>query len=190
MRMYDFICIVDNSLIRTDDKCYVNKLIEKDVIFMKKIVALVLCVIVVMGLGGCSGNYETKSRDDFHNDYVVDIKDTLPCKQLCNTKKFLKGDECYVYEFTEVEVKTFLDRIDTSWHKLPFDNSEMEKIYKTKDEDGKTLADIGGFPLVTRGYWAAKTDKGVTNQFELDGDFSLAILDTVNCKLYYFKRKA
>ena len=157
---------------------------------MKKIVALMLCVLVVMGLGACSGDYKKKSKSDFHNDFVMDIKDTVPCTQLCNNKKFLKGDECYVYDFTKEEVKTFSERIESSWDSLPFEPLEMKKIYETKDEDGKTLAEAGNFPLVTRGYWITKTDKGMTEQFDLDGDFSLAILDIVNCKLYYFKRNA
>lgn len=157
---------------------------------MKKVVALILCVLVVMGLGACSGDYKKKSRDDFHNDFVMDIKDTVPCNQLCNNKKLFKGDVCYEYEFTKEEVKTFSERIETSWDKLPFDSLEMKKIYETKDENGKTLSEAGNFPLVTRGYWISKTDKGMTEAFELDQDFSLAILDVVNCKLYYFKRKS
>lgn len=155
---------------------------------MKKVLSIILCIIVVMGLGGCSSNYETKSRKDFHDDFIMDIKNTLPCKQLCNTKKIFKGDECYVYEFSSEEVKLFEQRIDTSWTKLPFDYYVNEKIYKTEDKDGNTLSNIGSIPLVNSGYWCAKTDKGMTPEFELEGDFSLAILDNKNCKLYYFKR--
>lgn len=155
---------------------------------MKRVVALVLCVLVVMSLGGCLGDYKKKSRDDFHNDFIMDIKDTAECTKLYSDKKFFKGDECYMYQLNKDEIQVFEDKVGANWTKLPFDYEYNEKLYKTKEEDGLTISKRTGLPIVTSGYWCARTSKGMVSQFETDEDFSLAIVDMVNARIYYFKR--
>ena len=78
---------------------------------MKKVVALLICVLVVMSIGGCSSNYEEKSRDDFHNDFVMDIRDTAECTQMYSDKKLFKGDELYMYQLDKEAIKIFEDKI-------------------------------------------------------------------------------
>lgn len=156
---------------------------------MKKVVALVMCVLVVMSLGGCSSNYEEKSREDFHNDFIMDIRDTAPCTQMYSNKKLFKGDELYMYQLKKDEIEIFEDKVGANWTKLPLKNEYSKMLYETKEDDGMTISKRTGLPLVNTGYWCAKTSKGMVSNFDVKEDFSLAIVDIVNARIYYFKRK-
>ncbi|MBQ8042525.1 MAG: hypothetical protein IJ272_00030 [Clostridia bacterium] len=158
---------------------------------MKKRLAIFLSLIMVLSLMGCKGNGVKNAAKNFSDDFLIDITLDVECEELVDTTDLSgKGDTSYVFTLSKDRVKKIVDVIENSWGDTEHDEELLKLVYEEKWEDGKTIAKSGKIPkLEYEGYWYAKTAKGRGKTIEKNKDLTLAIIDVINCKIYYFVRK-